>query len=409
MKRIVTILALAAGGALLSGCRKAVTFPKLERPVTVAAVETRSAERARRYSANIEPWSQVDLTFRIAGYVTGIHQVRGADGRLRNLQEGDFVSRGTVLARLRESDYMARLNQVRAQLEEANSGSESARAQLAEAEANLEQSRRDAERAKNLFGTQSLTRVDYDAAQTKLELSAARVTNARAALDSMKAKIGMVRAAIAETELQLVDCSVRAPFDGLVLHRNVEIGSLASPGGRIFVLADVSSVKAAFGVPDRVVETLSPGDSLAVTTEALRGAELRGRITSISPSADTSSRVFEVELQIPNDKRALKAGMIATVSVPVEKDAAPQTESGTPVIPLTAVVKASGSEGGYSVFVVEGGTAGTGSSIARARSVKLGEVYGNKIAVAEGLRLEERVVSGGASLLTDGDAVRVMP
>jgi RND family efflux transporter MFP subunit len=404
MNRIVSTWALAVCAAVpLAGCRKTVTFPKPERPVTAVAVEGHPVERARRYSANIEPWTRVDLTFRIGGYVTGIHQVRGSDGRLRNVQEGDFVARGTVLARLREADYAARLDQVRAQLAEAGAGTESGRAQLAEAEASLEQSRRDAERARKLFESQSLTRVDYDLAQTKLEQSEARAANARAALDSMKAKTGMARAAIAEAELQVGDCALRAPFDGLVLHRGVEVGSLTTPGARAFVVADVSSVKAAFGVPDHVVETLSPDDQLAVTTEALRGEELRGRITSISPAADTSSRVFQVEVQIPNAKRVLKAGMIATVSVPDGKDAGNHPAAGAPVIPLTAVVKGAG---GYSVWVVE---RSGGATVARARAVKLGEVYGNKIAVSEGLRIEERVVAGGAALLADGDVIRVMP
>ena len=92
---------------------------------------------AHLYSAGIVPNSQVDLAFKAGGYVESILQVRGADGRMRNIQEGDWVARATVLARVRESDYVANVNV--------------AKAQLAQAQAALEQARLDFERTDALF------------------------------------------------------------------------------------------------------------------------------------------------------------------------------------------------------------------------------------------------------------------
>src|SRR6185503_17480331 len=95
-------------------------------------------------------------------------------------------------------------------------------------------------------------------------------------------------------------------------------------------------VKVVFGVPDVIVKDLRLGGPLTIQTEALPGAMLEGRITLISPSADPSSRVFEVEAALPNPEARLKVGMLATLRL---GDAGPVTELS---IPLAAVVRPAG-------------------------------------------------------------------
>jgi len=89
-------------------------------PVRTAEVQTISTGSETRYSANIVPNAQVDLAFKSGGYVVSIRQVRGADGRMRNLDTGDWVTRGTVLAAVRQQDYTDQREQARAQLAEAH-------------------------------------------------------------------------------------------------------------------------------------------------------------------------------------------------------------------------------------------------------------------------------------------------
>jgi RND family efflux transporter MFP subunit len=159
-------------------------------------------------------------------------------------------------------------------------------------------------------------------------------------------------------------------------------------------------VKVVFGAPDKLIEKLKPGGSLTVTFEAVAGP-FEGTITRIAPSADLRSRVFDVEATIPNPKDQLKVGMIAKLVVPESA-----LETAALVLPLTAVVRAPKDPRGFSVFVVEDGK---GSAAAHLRDVKLGEVVGNAVVVTEGLKAAERVVSMGATLLADGDAVRIIP
>jgi RND family efflux transporter MFP subunit len=358
--------------SVLAGCGQQEPYQKPLTPVGVQVVQPYSSSGAVRYSASIEPHSRVDLAFKVSGYVSEILQLPGADGRRREVQQGDRVTQGTVLARLRESDYVAKVNQ--------------ARSELSAARASLEQARLDFDRAKRLIRTHAISQSDHDAVKAKFEAAKAGIEGAEAQLE--------------EARIALADTALKAPMDAVVLSRAIERGSLVSSGTVSFVLADTRSMKAVFGVPDVVVRNLKLGDELTVTTEALPGTELRGQITALSPSADPKSRVFSVEITLPNPDRRLSVGMIATVQVP-GLPSAPAV-----AVPLSAIVRAGKPGGGYAVFVVE---SEQGRAVARLHEVTLGEVFGNRVAVIQGVKVGDRLIVSGATLVIDGEPVAVIP
>jgi RND family efflux transporter MFP subunit len=371
------IVSVVLAAWMMTGCAaEKMAMEKPVPPVRVAEA-TASAEIPRvRYSANIEPKEQVGVAFKAAGYIRDILQAPGADGRMRNIQEGDIVGRGMVLARVDAMDYSERLNQVRASLREAEAG--------------LQKARTDFERAGRLFASESLTKPEYDAAATSLEVSQARVESAQAV--------------VKQSETALEDTALVAPLTGVVLQRSVEVGSLAGVGTVAFVLADTTSVKAVFGVPDVMMRRARLGAGLSVRTESFGTTDFPGRITAVSPAADASSRVFSVELTIANPRNLLKPGMIATVEVSERED--PTANPSLPLVPLRAVVETPGATKGFAVFVVEDRE---GKSMARARAVTVAQVFGNQIALSEGIAVGERVVVSGAAQLVDGEEVRVIP
>jgi multidrug efflux system membrane fusion protein len=418
---------------LLTGCHeKTATAESAAVSVKVKTVEMNQASKGVRYSANIEPAKQVELAFKVGGYVEGLLQVRGVDGRMRDVQEGDVITKGTALARLRRSDYAVKVSQAESQTAEATSGLESSqaqladaqgavassRAQLAEAEAALGKARLDFDRAKNLFASQSLTKADYDAAKTQLDTAEAkraaaqsqvamldaRAGSARAQIEVYRAKVKGSQAVVAEAAIPLQDTALRAPMNAVVLQKSVEAGTLVSPGKAGFVVADTSAVKAMFGVPDLTVGKLKLGSTLTVTTESLPGTEFRGQITRISPAADPKSRVFEIEVTIPNPHQTLKSGMIASLEVGPEVLSAPAPA--VTVVPVSAIVRAKNGADHYAVFVVE---ENGGRAIARSRVVKLGEALGNTIVVLEGVSAGERVITTGTTLVLDGQPVQIIP
>lgn len=361
---------------LTASCGKEPSLQKVPRPVRVEVVAPHASIPGTRYSANIEPYEQVAVAFKMGGYVSEIRQAHGSDGRMRNLQEGDRVTRGTVLARVRENDYVEAVNR--------------ANAALAGAEAGLRKAALDFERAKRLFENESLTKPDYDAAQAAYEIAQAQAEGARAALAAAK--------------IQLQDTALVAPTDGVILKRLIEVGTLVGAGTVGFVMADTLSVKAVFGVPDLLMRRARLGIRLSITTEAYGTREFPGKITAISPAADPSSRVFDVEVTIPNLQDLLKPGMIASVAVPSEDDARGPAKPAL-VVPLNAIVRAETGEG-YAVLVVANEN---GKQVARRRAVTIGQVYGNRIAILQGLSRGEHVILSGATLVSDGDEVRVIP
>lgn len=367
---VAIALILAAG----PGCRERPAYEKPVTPVKVQPVELEARRGSLRYSADVRPYQQLDLAFRVGGYVESLHSVTGGpDGTSRSVQEGDRVPAGTVLVRLRVKEYEEKVKQSQAQVEQARAG--------------FEQARLDHERATNLAAQKSLTRAELDGSQARL--------------DAAKGRLDLAHSVEAEARLALEDCALRAPSDTLVLRRRIEVGAFVAPGVPVFGLADTSRMKVVFGVADSLVEKLALGQELEVSLEALKGSRYRGKVSRISPWAEPRTRVFEVELTVPNPGEQLRVGMIATILVPDAPLDPPR-----PAVPLSSIVRPAGDPAGYGVFVIEPRQEG---SFARARTVKLGDVLGNRVVVEAGLAPGEQIIVTGATLVRDGERVGVVP
>ena len=366
------LLAVWLAFAACAGCNhgQAPAHPPI--PVRVSAAVAFQESGGLRYSADIDPFTQVSLAFKSGGYVDRIVERKGADGRTRILQVGDRVWQGETLARVRQSEYSDKVN--------------SAKAQMDQAQANYDKAKLDFERATNLYKTDSYTKAQYDAAKAAFDAGAAVVDNAKAAWQ--------------QAQTALTDCSIQSPLNGWVLSRNIEIGALVGTGSPAFVLADTHLVKAVFGVPDTRVSSVKLGAPQTITTTSLPG-EFHGRITSVSPSADPKSRVFSVEVTIPNSDDRLKPGMIATLTLGTAN-----LEQSTTLVPLSAVLRSTKQADGFAVFVV---IDQAGKSIARERTVEIVDTQGNLISVTKGLKPGESVVVTGGTLIKDGDEIKVIP
>lgn len=394
----VCVTGAAAAAFALSACSHVEPYQKPLTPVRTAAVETYSDASTVKYSGSVEPHSRVDLAFRVGGYVEELATVPDAAGGSRPIQEGDPIAAGTVLARLRQGDYTDKVNQARAALDQARAGVEQAQSSLKGAAAAREKARLDFERAAHLFDKQSLTKTEMDAARAGNDGAQAAVDSLQAQVTQGQARIAQAQAQLAEAELGLRDTALVAPKDGVLLKRTVEIGSLTGPGAPAFSIIDVRTVKVVFGAPDVVLNRVRMGQMLPVTSEAVAGAGFSGRVTRISPTADPRSRVFEVEVTVPNPDGRLRPGMIATLEL---QQGAPARK--LPVVPLPAV---QGDGRSYWVFVLEHRD---GRDYVRTRPIRLGDPIGNRIAVIDGVGAGESVVVSGATLIREGEAVQVLP
>jgi|HubBroStandDraft_6_1064221.scaffolds.fasta_scaffold01172_2 RND family efflux transporter MFP subunit len=363
--------AVMAASIWIVGCGSEKTVAPPITPVGAVTVENYAGSEGSRYSATIAPNAQVSVAFKSAGYVTKIMQVPGADGKVRNVDPGDWVKRGQILAVVREDDYRNSVQRYTGNLSQANAAAQNAK--------------QDFDRATALLASNAITQPAYD--------------SAKAQLDSSNASTLALEAQLKEAQLALSDCTLTAPMEGWVTNRSVEVGDLAASGTVGFTLVDTHEVKAVFGLPDTLLGTVKLGQTKEVATEAL-SEEFQGRITMISPQADPKSRVFPVEVTIPNPHDRLKVGMVATLSLGAGLARA------VPVVPLSAIVSPADGGKGFAVFVL---TKDGDHDTVKQRRVEIGDTFGNRVAVLQGLALGDRVVAVGATQITDGQAVKVVP
>jgi len=213
------------------------------------------------------------------------------------------------------------------------------------------------------------------------------------------AALNSVKAVLSQAQTALDDASLRAPFDGWVVKRSVDLGALVGPSVAGFTIADTRTVRVMFGVPENMLGRVKLGQRELIATDSI-ATGFAGTVTGISPEADPKSRVYSVEVRVPNQKNQLKAGMIA--SLEIEDEALPAKVL---AVPLSAVIRDPLRPEGFNVLTVE--TNGDDATV-MARSVDPGGEYGNMIQVLNGLKPGERVVTAGATLVKNGERVRVI-
>jgi RND family efflux transporter MFP subunit len=389
----------------LASCSKQKPLEPVVQTVRAGIVEQIQTDVPQRYSASIDPFAKVDVAFKSGGIVEGILQVRGADGRIRDVQSGDKVGQGAPLAQVRPLDYQNSVDQTEAQ--HAQAGAQLTQAQLAQARANFTHADIDYARASKLFQSASMVKPQYDQAKAQYDEGAASVAAAEAAVKAAEAAVktaeggvANTRAAVKEANLSLSDTTLRAPFAGWISARNVDRGSLVSGTTVGFSIVDTHLVKAFFGVPDTTLSMIRLGQKQPVMLDALQRA-VPGVITSISPQADPQTRVFSIEVTIENSREDVRPGMIGSITLSGSLDSRPRL-----VVPLSAVVRAPADPKGFAVFRL---TERDGKSYASAQTIEIGQTFGNSIEVTRGLTAGQKIVSLGGTQVRDGQQINILP
>jgi RND family efflux transporter MFP subunit len=318
---------------------------------------------------------------------------------MRDLQVGDEIPAGAILARLRSSDYQASLKSAVGEEGAMQGALEASQAELDRARANQAKADQDFDRAQALYAAKAMTRPDYDSA---VEQHRAATASSEAAVRQIEMRRGQLKAALGQTvsaRINLGDTNLTAPMPGVIVQKAVEPGSLVAAGTTAFTLDDTRVVKVNFGVPDSMLANIKLGAAVPVQLEALQGQTLAGRITQIAASANRESRVFNIEVSLPNRDRSLKVGMIASIRI---KRADAQN---VPVVPMTALMTAESGSKNYSVFTVKDRD---GKQFAQLKSVRVGENFGKSVVIDEGLTPGERIIVNRTNQLSDGSPIRVV-
>ena len=362
---------IVAALAVSSCAKKTIEQPPQGVQVKQVEAGPNPAAGSLRFSGSVLPDSQVALSFRIPGYVHSVMQIRGEDGRMRAIDEGDRVQKGAVLVRMRSSEYEDQVAK--------------AAAQVAAAEAEFQKAKLDYDRATHLYASQSMTKPEYDSAVAQYEAA--------------QGKADAARAQWSEAKTALNDTMLVAPFTGDIVSKTVEVGSFMGPGVPAIGMTDTDTVKIIMGVPDVVVGSLTISQPVEVGVDAFPNQQFNARITRISSAADPRTRNFEVEVSLPNPDHSLKVGMIGSLQL----RRGSQEQQASVRVPLSAIVQSP--DGKYGVFLVKESDAG---KIAQLRKVEVGSVEGTDIQITNGLSAGDTVITTGATLLKDGLRVEVL-
>lgn len=344
---ILALGALAGTKAAQIGTMMKAGASMVPPPIAVASAKVEKVEWAARRPA--------------VGSLVAIHGVTLAaelPGLVREIsfESGSFVRRGAVLVRFDTSTEEA---------------------QLASAEADA-----------------SLARISLGRA-TELRKADA---NAPADLDAAEARAKQADAAVAALQATIAKKSIRAPFDGRISIRQVELGQVVASGTPVASLQSVSPIHAEFWLPQQALSDLKVGQHSHVTVDTFPGATWEGEITTINPEVDTATRNVRVRATVENPDGRLRPGMFANVELVGSERRA------LLVIPATAVIFA---PYGDSVFVIDDKQLAPGqkSSVVRQEFVRLGERRGDFVEVQSGLSAGDRIVAAGAFKLRNGATV----
>ncbi|GAB1489037.1 efflux RND transporter periplasmic adaptor subunit [Opitutaceae bacterium] len=225
-------------------------------------------------------------------------------------------------------------------------------------------------------------------------------TISQAELDAADAQFNQAVAQVAALEATIQRKRIRAPFDGRVGIRLINVGQYVSPGQALIPLQQLDPIYVNFTVPQRQLPSLAIGQKIDVTVDAFPGAPFSGQLNAINAEVDPSTRNIAVQATLPNPQEQLRPGMFAQVEVSLN-----QTET-VVVVPATAVAYASY---GNSVFVVETmkGADGTEYLGVRQQPIRLGAARGDLVVITEGLKGGEQIASSGLFKLRNGLAVQV--
>ncbi|MGO4389893.1 efflux RND transporter periplasmic adaptor subunit [Variovorax sp. M-6] len=338
------------------------------------ALEAGTAERAIQYVKTALPQTTgTGQTLALPGTLQGFTQSpisARASGYLKRWTKdiGSRVEKGELLAEIETPEIDQQLSQAVAARQQAASGLELAKSTVA---------RWEGLRKKDVVSQQ-----DLDERRGALAQATANLAAADANVQRLRQTEGFKR--------------VLAPFAGVVTRRNVDVGDLidagAGNGGRaLFQLAQTDPLRVYVNVPQAYAQLVKVGQPVVVTQSELRGQSFRGEVARTSGAIDSTTRMMQIEVALPNREGTLLPGAYVQVSLPL-------TPSRALTIPANALLfRAEGKR----VAVVDA------DGRVRLRGVSLGRNYGETVEVIDGLSGSDRLVLNPSDSLAEGDPVTV--
>lgn len=352
MRYVIAFLALAAIVGGLGG----IKYKQISQLIHAGEVMKKAGPPPEAVGSAVAREETWEGTISAVGSVTAV----------RGVALSNEVS-GVVTAIRFESGQRVKAGQVLVELDTSVE-----RAQLASAEARKELATVGVQRTRQLDKTGAVSKAQLDADESQLKTSDADSTALRAQIDRK---------------------TIRAPFAGRLGIRNVNLGQYLNPGTAVTMLESLGSVYVDFTLPQQYLGEVRVGTPIRVAV-AGTPIELAGTVGAVDPTLDAATRTIKLRASVPDREEKLRPGMF--VNVTVVRD----SKSRVVAAPLTAVVHA---PYGDSVFVVENGDGG--GKVARQQFVRLGVQRGDYVAILDGVKAGQELVTAGAFKLRNGAGI----
>ncbi|MEW6543486.1 MAG: efflux RND transporter periplasmic adaptor subunit [Nitrospirota bacterium] len=328
------------------------------------------------FTADIQPFQQVNVFSRVDGYIAKLH-----------VDKGDFVKANQLLVEIDHTDYVHAVNRAKANLA-------AARADVLRQEANIRNAKLTLSRFEKLIKDQFVSQQDLDNAQVNYDTAVAQI-------ESLKAQVKQMEVALQQAETNLSYSYIRAPFAGYIAERNLDPGayvtgstaSTSTMSRGILTLHHINTVRIMIEVVEKDVPLVKIGQKAEVRAEAYPDRVFAGKVTRIVQALNRGTRTMTVEVDLENPDLALKGGMFARVELIVG------LHPSAVQIPIDALTRLEESQ--Y-VYVVREGKA-------YQVPVEVGVRAGTRIEITKGLTGAEQVILSGKDLVTDGTSVQASP
>jgi len=396
---IFIVATLLIAGAFLAGY-----IPLAKRTVVLRGEAQQQEQAVPRVEviqvSRSSPNSELELPGDIQA-ITEAPILARAEGYLarRLVDIGDRVQAGQLLAEIAAPELGQQVSQAKANLQQAQAALDQALANQEQGKTNLELARVTAERWKSLQDQGVVSRQDNDQYQAGYRAQLANVQALEKAVAAQRSNIAAAEANLARLEDMQDYLSVKAPFDGVVTMRNLDVGALVNSGSTLlFRIAQTGTLRAYVNVPQTSASFIRPGQSARLSISSFPGRSFSGTVARTANALDPASRTLLVEVQLPNADGALLPGMYAQVDLGVSSTLQARTAAPLLVPADALIVRSEGAQ----VAVVRP------DRRVHLQKIEPGRDYGDRLEVLSGLQDGDTIVPNPGDL-RDGMEIDPVP
>jgi len=411
MRRWLILIIIACLLGLIGACseKEPPTPPKIIRPVKTMTISSNtSSMEANVFNGVAQGIEEITLSFRVSGVLRTIPA-----------KVGDKKKKGNVLATLDRRDFILEVRNLEGQIKTAEAElevlqkgerSENVRkieSQILSMKSALRTAELEYQRVQQLYANDAASKARLDQAKSGSDSAKADLETGEQELEiatkgareedlrAQEAKIHSIQAQLDRAIADRNDTTLYMPFDGVISKKYISNFEQIQKGQEIFDISAMDRIEVKISIPDSMIADVRQGQSVQVEFLPLKGKKFSGNITKVGLSADRTTLTYPVWVEIPNPKRELLPGMSAEVALKLRR------RGGTnPMLPIDMVLEDKVSGEKY-VWVVSSST-----QTANRKTVRIGDLVGDLLEIKDGLKPGDVLIMAGLDQLIDGMEVR---